>query len=130
MKHSAALIVIAVVAAGAFARSSWADDEDQAVLHFAGLNGIKDWRPDESADADAILIEGRNGDWYRATFYAPCPEARYSPGVAFVTDTFGNLDRFTSIMVEGRRCNFKTFERTGDPDEEPGAIETVDPDEN
>jgi hypothetical protein len=132
MKHSATLIVIAAVATGAFAQSSRAAAEEQAVLRFADLNGIKDWRPDKSTDADAILIEGRNGDWYRATFSAPCPEVRFAPGVAFETDPLGNLDRFTSIIVEGRRCSFKTFERTADPEEkqEPRAIDTVRPDKD
>jgi hypothetical protein len=32
-----------------------------------------------------------------------------------VTDTRGDLDRFTSIIAGGARCYFKTFERTSEP---------------
>jgi hypothetical protein len=118
MKHSTTLISIGAVLLVLVAMPAGAAEEERAVLHFADMNGVKDWRPTKGPDGeDAILIEGRNGNWYRATFFAACPEVKFAPAVSFVTDTLGNLDEFTSIMVEGRRCDFKTFERTGDPDE-------------
>lgn len=105
-----AAAVAACCAGGAYAAG------DSAVLHFADLDGgIQDWRPDTSGSVDAILVEGRNGNWYRATFWAPCPEINYVPDVAFVTDTLGDLDRFTSIIADGDRCHFKTFEQTDAP---------------
>jgi hypothetical protein len=120
MKYSATLIgIAAAVATGGLLSSAAAGaDEPRAVLHFADHSGIKDWRPTKADGADALLIEGRNGDWFRATFWAPCPEIRFAPAVAFVPDSLGNLDETTSIMVEGKSCNFRTFERTGDPDEQ------------
>jgi hypothetical protein len=131
MKYSATLIgITAVATAAGLATLAAADDEERAVLHFADMNGIKDWRPTKADGADAILIEGRNDMWYRATFRAPCPEVRFAPSVSFVTDSLGNLDRFTSILVEGKRCDFKTFERTGDPDHEPSPITSEEPAED
>jgi hypothetical protein len=131
MKNSATLIGIASVAIGAgLLATPAAADEQRAVLRFADMNGIKDWRPTKADGADAILIEGRNGTWYRATFWAPCPEVRFAPTVAFVTDTLGNLDRFTSILGEGRRCDFRTFERTEDPNHEQGSITSETSDDN
>ncbi len=92
---------------------------DPAVLHFADLNGgVRDWRPDTSGKTDAILVQGRNDQWYRATFWAACPEVNYVPRVAFVTDALGDLDRFTSIIADGHRCHFKTFEQTEAPNDQ------------
>jgi hypothetical protein len=134
MMHTTSATAAAfLVAAGAFVTlgslPAAAADEDDAVLHFADMNGVRDWRPDPAADDEAILIQGRNGDWFRATFSAPCPELKFAHAVAFVTDTLGNLDRFTSIIVGGERCHFRTFERTGDPDERRGRIDTEIPNE-
>ncbi len=118
MRHTTFMVVAAAFAAASFAgRSHAAADSQRAVMHFADLNGIRNWRPAGDDDADAILIEGRNGQWFRATFWAPCPEIHFVQAVGFVTDTVGDLDRFTSIVADGKRCFFKTFERTSDPDQ-------------
>jgi hypothetical protein len=98
---------------------------DPAVLRFADLGGIENWRPADERSSDAILIEGRNDQWYRATFWAPCPEIHFTPTIGFVTDTLGNLDQFTSIIAEGRQCHFRTFERTSNPDETANGLETT-----
>ena len=115
MNLSSITITAAAVAAIAYAGGlRAASSPPEAVLHFADLTGVQDWRP-ASDDSDAMLIQGRNGHWYRATFWAPCPEIHFVQGVAFVTDTRGDLDRFTSIIADGARCYFKTFERTSEP---------------
>lgn len=88
-----------------------------ASLHFADLGGIRNWRADGD---EALLIEGRRGQWFRATFFSPCPDVRFANTIAFVTDTTGDLDKFSSIIARGRRCYFDSFERVPDPDAEPG----------
>jgi hypothetical protein len=107
-------------AGNAFAQS------DQNVLRFADLGGIRDWR----ADTDkALLVEGENRNWYRATFYTPCVGLRFAQAVAFVTEPSGSLDRFSSILVQGERCWFKTFARTDPPSKggKPMMPQPVDP---
>lgn len=91
---------------------------ERAVIHFADMRGsIRDWE----ADGDrAILIQAANGDWYRAEFFAPCVGLRFSQAVGFVTNSLGNLDEASSILVDGERCWFRSFERTTDPDEARG----------
>jgi hypothetical protein len=101
---------------GLCAACSAAWSAERAVIHFADLGGIENWRPAE--DGDAILIEGRNGNWYRATFLGVCPEVHFETAIAFVTDVTGDLDRFGSIIADGRRCYFETFERTSPPESE------------
>lgn len=88
---------------------------DPAVIEFASLGGIRDWRP--AGSANAILIEGRNGRWYRASFMNNCPQIHYSETLAFVTDPTGDLTQFSSVLAGDQRCYFKTFERTNAPDE-------------
>jgi hypothetical protein len=116
MNRSTTLIAVATAALAATPAGGLtaAAGSQQAVIHFADLTGVRDWRP-VADSSDAMLIHGRNGKWYRATFWAPCPEIRFVQTVAFVTDTLGDLDRFTSIIADGTRCYFKTFEQTSEP---------------
>ena len=115
------LLSVGVAAAAWAGRAVKAAASNNAVLHFADMNGgIRDWRPAHGNDSDAILIEGRNNEWYRATFWAPCPEIHFTPKIGFVTDALGDLDQFTSIIADGTRCYFRTFERTTKPEESRG----------
>lgn len=84
----------------------------RAVIHFADLGGIDDWRAEGS---DAIQIRGRNGQWYRATFFGSCIGLQFADTIAFVTDSTGDLDRFASLLVDGDRCWFRTLEKIPDP---------------
>ena len=56
-----------------------------------------------------------NKDWYRITLWAPCNELPFAIGIAFVTDSLGSLDKYSSILVGGERCYFRTFEKSGPP---------------
>jgi len=109
--------VLLVFASAGFAQSDdQADDAGSAVIHFAAVGGIRDWRAGED---DALYIEGRNGMWYRATFLNRCPDIRFEEALAFVTDATGDLTSFSSVIAGDRRCFFDTLERTTDPDERP-----------
>jgi len=82
-------------------------------LQFADLGGIRDFRVDGD---NGIYIEGRNRQWYHADFYAPCYDLRFHEHVGFVLELNGELDRFSSILVGGQQCYFKSFERSEKPD--------------
>lgn len=90
--------------------------DPSAVLHFADLGGIRDWRSVDNGRA--VLIEGRHGQWYRATFFSPCTSLSFANTIAFATDATGDLDKFSSILTRDERCYFRTFERVPDPDAE------------
>lgn len=84
-----------------------------SALHFADLGGIRNFQ----ADGDrGIYIEGRNRQWYHAEFFAPCIELRFHESVGFVIEPYGDLDKFSSIIVGGERCYFKSFERSEGPE--------------
>ena len=79
-----------------------------AVIDFVSLGGIRDWKAE---GYDAILIQATNGTWYRATFFVPCLGLRFHESVGFVTDGTDRLDKFSSVLVDGQRCWFKSFEK-------------------
>jgi hypothetical protein len=93
----------------------------KAEIPFADLGGIRNWRAEGNR---AIDIESARGEWFHATFAAPCDGLQFRDTVAFVTAGPNVLDRFGSVIVRGgERCYFETFERM------PAAPDIEEPDE-
>lgn len=84
----------------------------RASIAFADLGGIKDWRSDSS---DELYVESIHNKWYKATFFGPCFDLPFADRIAFVTEPDGSLDKFSSILVDGHRCHFRTFEAVDGP---------------
>jgi hypothetical protein len=85
----------------------------RAGIPFADLGGIRSWRPDGDR---GIYVQGRRGEWYYAEFFGPCTGLLFNDRIAFITDTgTSRLDRFSSILVDGERCHFRTFEAVDEP---------------
>jgi len=103
-----ALLLLLSACAVPGAREETARPRDPAVIHFVSLGGIRNWRAEGDS---ALLIESARGVWYRATLAGPCTGLRYEIGLAFVTDGMNQLDKFSSVLVDGQRCWFRTFER-------------------
>ncbi|MDB5367998.1 MAG: hypothetical protein JWM77_3925 [Rhodospirillales bacterium] len=74
-----------------------------ARIPFFRLN-IDDWKEE---DGKAILIRTRDHRYYRAPFMGPCPDLPFATGVGFDTGGGDELDRFSAVLVEGRRCQFQ-----------------------
>ncbi|HEX7082444.1 MAG TPA: DUF6491 family protein [Gammaproteobacteria bacterium] len=102
-------VTLALAAGGLLAQ------EGRAVIHFADIGNIRDWQAD---GAEALYVQSANRDWYRATFWSPCPALRFATAIAFVTEPNGSLDRYGSILVDGEQCWFRTFERASPPEGE------------
>jgi hypothetical protein len=83
-----------------------------ASIPFADIGNIRDWHSDS---ADELYVEAMNKKWYRATFWAPCQALPFALAIAFVTEPNGSLDAYSSILVDGERCWFRTFEPTEAP---------------
>ena len=106
-------LALALVALGAGPLAHAQGDEREAskgraAIDFVSLGGIDDWRAEGS---DAMVIKGLNGSWYRAEFSMPCSGIQFRDKVAFVTDGTDRLDRFSSVLVNGERCWFRSFEK-------------------
>jgi len=81
-------------------------------IRFVDMGSIRDWRAEGS---DAFLIQGQNGDWYRARFNVPCSGLQFRERLAFVTDGRNQLDRHSSVVVDGQRCPFQSFDKVEAP---------------
>jgi hypothetical protein len=80
----------------------------RAAIKFADHGGINDWR---ATDRDTLYVEGRHGEWFKATFMGTCAGLRFTETIGFETEANGDLDSFSAVIVDGRRCAFRTFER-------------------
>jgi len=74
--------------------------------------GIRSWRPD---GRDGLLVEGRRGEWYRATFFGYCDDLRFHTHIGFVASPGDRLDKWSAIKVDGMKCQFKSFEPVAAP---------------
>ncbi len=95
---------------GVVSAPSSSDAPPAAVIHFADLGGIEDWR---ALRDGSLLIEGRRHAFYVATFHGPCLDMRSAEQIGFVTDASGSLTRFDSIMVRGHQCTFRSLTAVG-----------------
>ncbi|MCB1692980.1 MAG: hypothetical protein KDI19_09450 [Pseudomonadales bacterium] len=102
-----ALVLTSLVAVNANA-----DSTRPVTIPFVDYGGIRSWEP---VGQEAILIEGRNNKWYKATFFSPCIGLSFPLAVGFVTDPSGSVDQFSSILVDGDRCWFKKLEQVPAP---------------
>ncbi len=98
---------LALPAAGAAADAEGPGDHPKrVVMHFADLGGIRDW---QAVSTKELIVEGYNGKKYNVTLYGSCLGLPFTETIGFVTDATGDLDKFSSIYVDGQRCYFKTF---------------------
>lgn len=119
LRHGALMGLAVTSVLAARVQTAFAGDEKPrpAVIHFADLGAIRDWRAD---GADALLVQSSRGQWYRATFYGPCIGLQFADTIGFVTDPGGSLDVFSSVLVNGDRCWFRTFDQVSLPEEGGG----------
>ena len=109
MKAAFALITL-LLAAGAAAADA---PSSRTEIIFANHGGIYDWRADGN---DAMIIESRDQHYFRAKFLGPCPELNFRDRVGFVTDARDVLDKFQSVRVGDRTCNFISFDEIPKPE--------------
>lgn len=86
---------------------------DRVAIHFADIGNIRDWHAD---NADSLYVQSMDRQWYRITFWSPCHQLPFAIGISFVTDEIGDLDKYSSILVNGERCWFRTFEKSEAPE--------------
>jgi Family of unknown function (DUF6491) len=73
-----------------------------ARINFYRLS-IDDWKAEDST---ALLIRTLDRHYYRATLMGPCPDLPWATRIGFDSRGTQELDRFSAIIVEGRRCPF------------------------
>src|SRR6186713_2490561 len=71
---------------------------ERTVIRFADIGNIADWHAEST---DELFVQNLNKQWYRITFAPPCQQLPFALGISFEPDNLGNLDKDSSIVVEG-----------------------------
>lgn len=98
--------LLAAVALAAAVPAAAADRHEEARIHFVDHGGIRDWR---IVDRDTLLIRGRGNRWYKAELFAPAWGLNFAHSIGFDTGFGGTFDRFSSVIVEGRRYPLRSL---------------------
>jgi len=70
-------------------------------IPFANKGGIWKW---QVIDNKTVLIESRARQWYKATLFGNCINLAFAQNMAFIPNSNGTFDKFSSIRASGQRC--------------------------
>jgi hypothetical protein len=70
-------------------------------IPFANKGGIWNW---QVVDNKTVLIESRARKWYKATLFGNCINLAFAQNMAFISNSNGTFDKFSSIRTGGQRC--------------------------
>ncbi|GEM_PF-3410854 len=82
--------------------------ERRASIYFANQGGIKNWN---AIDDETIQIQARNNQWFQAEIFSYCDGLNFANTIGFVTEHNGELNKYSSIMLRGQECHFRSFKR-------------------
>ncbi|HEX5418883.1 MAG TPA: DUF6491 family protein [Gammaproteobacteria bacterium] len=118
MKISLRGLMLAAVSCAALLAAGGASAAEKPMsIPFADLGNIRDWTANSTM---ALYVESQNRKWYKITFWSPCHALPFAISIAFVTGPLGSLDKYSSALVDGERCWFRTFEASAPPANEKG----------
>lgn len=92
--------------------SAQAQARSDASIPFVNHGGVRDWK---SVGDDVIYVQDAHRNWYRATLMGPSPDLPFATAIGFETRGLDRLDRFSSILISGRRYAIKSFTTSGPP---------------
>lgn len=66
---------------------------------------------------DSLILRAGANRWYRATIWEPCAsDLRWAwDRIGLDTTPSGTLDKFSTVIVRGRRCPIRTLDRIERP---------------
>jgi hypothetical protein len=83
-----------------------------ATIPYASSDGIQEWKV---AGPDSLYVRDIMGDWYLVRTSAPCPRLRSAQTLGFITLGTDRLDRFSTIVAEGWRCQIDSITTSAPP---------------
>ncbi len=107
MTSSAITLHGLLIAATLLATCNIAQPAERAVIRFAHIGSIRSWH---AKSAEEFFVQNLDDRWYRITFAPPCQKLPFVLGLSFEPDNLGNIDKDSSILVDGERCFFKSIE--------------------
>jgi hypothetical protein len=84
----------------------------ESSIVFPNGSSIRNWQPDRDR---GVWIEGRRGEWFYGSFAGLCRDLDFAQAIGFETRGAGGLDRFSSIIVRGERCQLTSFVTSAPP---------------
>ena len=84
----------------------------ESSIVFPSDSSIRNWQADRER---GIWIQGRDNDWYYGTFAGLCRDLDFAQAIGFETRGAGRLDKFSSIIVRGERCQLSSFVTSAPP---------------
>lgn len=113
---AAALAIAATLGAGVGAAEPPAatsgQAEREAYIPFANHGGIRDW---QVVDESSVLIQDQRGQWFLAKVMGPAFTLPHSENMGVVTAPSGTLERFSEIVVQGKRYPIVSLTRAAAP---------------
>ena len=110
MLKSALAGMLLIAAGTAFAADPGQPKE--ASIPFADMGSIDNFDP---VDEYTLYVQDVHQRWYKATLLGPCNDLPFATAVGFDVRGTHTLDRFSSVIVNGRSCAFKSFVESGPP---------------
>jgi Family of unknown function (DUF6491) len=83
----------------------------EAQISFAKRN-IWNW---QVVDDQTVLIQDQGRRWYKATLFNHCIGLPFANAIAFDSNPGGTFDKFSAILVRGRRCPLISLVETAAP---------------
>ena len=109
---TALMLAAALAALPVDASAAPATIGQEARIAFANNLNIRDFRAD---GRNAVYIQDRSRNWYRATFTTPCRELPFARSIGVDTRRDRSLDRYSTLIVSGNRCQLNSFVRVAAP---------------
>ena len=93
--------------------------KENASIPFA--NNIRNYRTGKDVEK-SLLLEGSNGNWYRARLDSFCARALpWENAIGVVQDATNSFDKFSTVVIDGQRCRVVAVDQIADPDHPPAA---------
>lgn len=67
-----------------------------------------------------LLLEANGGKWYRATLVGSCrSDLPWEQAIGIDAGVIDRFDKFSSVVIDGRRCQVQALDQIEDPDGKP-----------
>jgi len=70
-------------------------------------------------DDETLYLRGSHRRWYRLTTLGPCPNLPWARVIGVDTNRGPTLDRFSTLIVDGDRCQLRSVVNSGEPPKRP-----------
>jgi hypothetical protein len=104
---------LAAPSAAAPAREAPAAAREEVRIPFVNFGGVRSFHAD---DDDVVYLQDRSRRWYRAELIGNCFGLRWANRLGVDTRGSTSVDRFSTLIVDGERCQLSSLTRSEKPE--------------